>query len=230
LKTRDSVFAVFGIIFAIVCIRLGFWQLGRLQDRKALNRELRSRAETAPVSFTRLPRDTGAAHFRRVTLDGTYDYDHEIVLTNRTRNGSPGVNIITPVRRLSTDTVILVNRGWIYAPDGMTADLKRWREPAAITGEGYVENYQSRPGNSRSASHANAYRWLDLPTASRAFPYPVAPYFVVLIGDSGRTPANVPPRVEVPPLDEGPHKSYAIQWFSFAAISIFGTILYLRRK
>jgi len=165
-----------------------------------------------------------------VLLNGTYDFDHEIVLTNRTRNGSPGVNIITPLKQPSTDTAILINRGWIYAPDGMTVDLARWREPVAMTGEAYVENFHARPGEAKSASHANAYRWLDYPTASKGFPYPIAPYFVVLMGDSGRTPANVPPRLEVPPLDEGPHKSYAIQWFSFAAISIFGTILYLRRK
>lgn len=230
LKTRDKIFTAFGIVFAIVFVRLGFWQLGRLQERKALNRELRSRAETAPVNFSELPKDTGDAHFRRVTLKGSYDYDHEIVLTNRTRNGSPGVHIITPLRQPSSDTAILVNRGWVYAPDAMTVDLRQWDEPVMMTGEGYVENYHTRPGQSKSASHQNAYRWLDRPTVSRAFPYPVAPYFVVLIGDSGNTPANVPPRVEVPPLDEGPHKSYAIQWFSFAAISIFGTILYLRRK
>jgi len=230
LRTRDKVFAAFGIIFAIVCIRLGFWQLGRLQERKELNKELISRAETKPVNFSQLPRDTGAAHFRRVTLNGTYDYAHEIVITNRTRHGSPGVHIITPLRQSSTDTAILVNRGWVYAPDAMSVDLNRWHEPVAMTGEGYVENYQSRPGQPKSASHRNAYRWLDLPTVSRAFPYPVAPFLVVLIADSGTTPANVPPRVEVPPLDEGPHMSYAIQWFSFAAISIFGMILYLRRK
>ena len=230
MKTRDKVFAAFGIVFAIVCIRLGFWQLGRLQERKALNRELRSRAETAPVDFKALPRDTGAAHFRRVTLKGIYDYKNEIVLTNRSRDGSPGVHIITPLKQPGSDTAILVNRGWVYAPDAMTVNLTRWHEPDSMTGEGYVENYHARPGRgrSRSPSHSNAYRWLDNATVSQAFPYPVAPYYVVLIGDS--TPANVPPRVEVPPLDEGPHKSYAIQWFSFAAISIFGTILYLRRK
>jgi surfeit locus 1 family protein len=230
MKTRDKIFAAFGIIFALVCIRLGFWQLGRLQERKALNRELRSRAETKPVKFNQLPKDTGAAHFRRVELEGNYDFDHEIVLTNRTRNGSPGVQIITPLRQSSTDTAILVNRGWVYAPDAMTVDLSRWNEPVVLKAEAYVENFQKRVGNPKSATHRNAYRWLDYPTIEKAFPYPVAPYFVVLIGDSGRVPVNVPPRVEVPPLDEGPHKSYAIQWFSFAAISIFGTILYLRRK
>ena len=230
MKTRDKVFAAFGVVFAIICIRLGFWQLSRLQERKALNRELRSRAETRAVDFNKLPRDTGEAHFRRVNLEGVYDYKNEIVLTNRTRNGSPGVHIITPLKQPGNDTAILVNRGWVYAPDAMTVDLTRWHEPDSMNGEGYVENYHKRPGQgqSKSPSHRNAYRWLDLPTVSQAFPYPVAPYFVVLIGDS--TPANVPPRVEVPPLDEGPHKSYAIQWFSFAAISIFGTILYLRRK
>jgi surfeit locus 1 family protein len=230
MKTRDKIFAAFGIIFALVCIRLGFWQLGRLQERKALNRELRSRAETKPVRFAELPKDTGAAHFRRVELEGNYDFDHEIVLTNRTRNGSPGVQIITPLRQSSTATAILVNRGWVYAPDAMTVDLSRWNEPVVLKAEAYVENFQKRVGNPKSATHRNAYRWLDYPTIEKAFPYPVAPYFVVLIGDSGRVPVNVPPRVEVPPLDEGPHKSYAIQWFSFAAISIFGTILYLRRK
>ena len=182
------------------------------------------------MQFSQLPKDTGAAHFRRVELSGNYDFDHEIVLTNRTRNGSPGVHIITPLRQLTTDTAILVNRGWVYAPDAMTVDLSRWKEPVSLKAEAYVENFQKRIGNPKSATHSNAYRWLDYPTISKAFPYPIAPKFVVLIGDSGRVPVNVPPRVEVPPLDEGPHKSYAIQWFSFAAISIFGTILYLRRK
>src|SRR4029079_16288954 len=155
-------------------------------------------------------------------------FKNEIILTNRTRNGSPGVHIITPLKESGADSAILVNRGWVYAPDAMTVDLKRWHEPDSMKGEAYVENFQHRAGNPKSSTHANAYRWMDYPTVSRAFPYPVAHYFVVLIGDS--ISANVPPRVEVPPLDEGPHKSYAIQWFSFAAISIFGTILYLRRK
>jgi surfeit locus 1 family protein len=228
-KKRDIIFALFGIIFAAVSIRLGIWQLSRLAERKELNGELLSRAETRPVELAALPRDTGQAHFRRVRLAGTYDYDHEITLTNRSRNGSPGVNILTPLKS-GGDTALLVNRGWVYAPDGMTVDLSRWRESAALSGDGYIEFFRRGNGSAKSSTRANAYRWLDEPTISRAFPYPVRPYLVVLIQDSGKTRENVPPRVAVPPLDEGPHKSYAVQWFSFAAISIFGTILYLRRK
>jgi surfeit locus 1 family protein len=228
MKFRDKAFIGLAIITALVFVRLGFWQLSRLAERRTFNAELLSRAQTAPVDFSALPTDTGDAHFRRVALKGTYDFDHEIVVTNRSRNGSPGVNIITPLRIAGSDTAVLINRGWIYAPDGMTVDLKKWREPSEMTGEGFVENYSPRIGNAKTLSHRNAYRWLDRLTLAQAFPYRIAPYYVVLIGDK-KIVANIPPRVEVPPLDEGPHMSYAVQWFSFAAISIFGTILYLRR-
>jgi surfeit locus 1 family protein len=228
-KKRDIAFGIFGLIFAIVCIRLGIWQLQRLSDRKHLNTELRSRAATRPVDLAALPKDTGEAHFRRVVISGTYDYDHEITLTNRSRNGSPGVNIITPLRGMS-DTAILVNRGWVYAPDGMTVDLARWRETSSMNGDGYVEFFRKGNGTAKSATHERAYRWVDDRIVTQAFPYPVRPYLVVLIDDSTKRGENIPPRVDVPPLDEGPHKSYAIQWYSFAAISIVGTVLYLRRK
>jgi surfeit locus 1 family protein len=228
-KKRDIIFGLFGLVFAVVCIRLGVWQLQRLADRKDLNKELLARAETKPVSIAQLPTDTGAAHFRRVTIDGAYDYANEIILTNRSRNGSPGVNIITPLTS-GDDTAVLVNRGWVYAPDGMTVELNRWQEPVEMSGEGYVEFFRKGNAPAKSSTHPRAYRWMDSATLAQAFPYPVKPYLVVLIGDSGKIAENVPPRVSVPPLDEGPHRNYAIQWFSFAAISIFGTILYLRRK
>jgi surfeit locus 1 family protein len=140
------------------------------------------------------------------------------------------VNIITPLRMEGTDTAVLINRGWIYSPDGMTADLTRWREPAALSGEGYVQTFQERAGEPKAQRVSNAWRWMDSLTLSQAFPYPIRPYYVVLMGSSENPPANIPPRVPVPPLDEGSHQSYAFQWFSFAAISIVGTILFLRRR
>jgi len=229
-KSRDRIFVGFGIILALTFISLGFWQLARLAERRTLNDSLRSRAETAPIAFADLPKDSSAARFTRVKVDGTYDFAHEIVLTNRTRNGSPGVHIITPLRMPGSDTLVLVNRGWVYAPDGMTAVLTRWREAESVTGDGFVQNLTTRAGQARSARRPNAYRWMDRPTLSQAFPYPIAGYYIVLIGDGKPQVANVPPRLEVPPLDEGSHLNYSFQWFSFAAISIIGMFLFVRRK
>ncbi len=229
MKPRDAVFVTFGTLFAIATISLGFWQLSRLKERRIFNKELLSRAETAPVPLNLVPGDTGKAHFRRVKLDGRYDFEHEIIITNRTRNGSPGVNIITPLKVPGSEQAVLVNRGWIYAPDAMTVDLSKWRESDTLTGDGYVESFSTRTGTVKSATHPRAFRWLDRNALSQAFPYPLAPYYVVLI-DNGKKAANVPPRLDVPPLDEGPHKSYALQWFSFATISIIGMFLFVRRK
>jgi len=230
MKPRDIVFVILGTVVAATCIRLGIWQLDRLSEKRALNNELRARAETAPIDFASVPQDTGDAHYRRVRIVGAYDFDNEIVLTSRSRRGSPGVNIITPARLQGRDTAVLVNRGWVYAPDGMSADLTRWREPEALSAESYVQTFQAREGPVKSTSVPRAYRWMDRTTISQEFPYPIAPYYLVLIGESENPPAAIPPRVPVPALDEGSHRSYAFQWFSFATISIIGMALYLRRK
>src|SRR6478736_2962121 len=111
-----------------VFVWLGFWQLSRLKERQALNAELASRAVDSAVAISLLPTDTANAHYRRVSVQGTYDYGNEIVLTLRSREGSPGINIVTPVKIPSNDTALLVVRGWVYSPDGMTLDLDKWRE------------------------------------------------------------------------------------------------------
>jgi surfeit locus 1 family protein len=230
MKRRDIVFVALGSSFALVCVWLGFWQIARLSERKALNRQLSARAATAPVPLAALPRDTGTRHFSRVTVRGMYDFDREILVTNRTRNGSPGVNIVTPLRLPGSDTAVLVNRGWVYAPDGMTIDQKRWREPDTLSGEAFVQNFLHTDGKAALPRRVRSYRWLDERSLAAEFPYPIAPYHLVLIAGGAPKGPDVPPRLDVPPLDEGPHKSYAIQWFSFAAISIFGMFLFVRRK
>jgi surfeit locus 1 family protein len=225
-----SVIAI-AVVVTLVFLRFGFWQLGRLHERRALNAELASRAVAAPVSPSELPLDTASAHYRKVSLNGAYDYANEIILTLRSRDGSPGVNIVTPVRFAGTDTALIVVRGWVYSPDGITVDLKRWREGPRAIGAGFVETYPpSRPGFNLSPTHPNAYRWLDRRKLETRFKYPLKPYYVVLTSLPSASITSAPPRLSVPPIDEGPHESYAIQWFSFAAISIIGTTLFVRRK
>jgi surfeit locus 1 family protein len=54
-------------------------------------------------------------------------------------------------------------------------------------------------------------------------PYPVSPLYLVAT-DADTTKPVVERVVRLPPpaLDEGPHLSYAIQWFAFAAIALIG--------
>lgn len=231
MKVGSRPLILLAFIVTVVFIRLGFWQLSRLSERQAVNAALASRAVAPSLPISGLPTDTANAHYRRVSVHGEYDYANEIVLTLRSRNGSPGVNIVTPLRVPQTDTALLVVRGWVYSPNGMTVDLTRWPEGRNLNGSGFVETYPPpRDGHNISPTHPNAYRWLDRQELQRRFRYPLKPYYVVLTSAPDDTTKDTPPRLAVPPMDEGPHRSYAIQWFSFAAISIIGTILFLRRK
>lgn len=231
MKVPGRLVAVVAVILAAAFLWLGFWQITRLRERQAVNASLAGRAVAPPVPISGLPTDTANAHYRRVSVAGAYDYANEIVLTLRSRDGSPGVNIVTPLRAAGNDTALLVVRGWVYSPDGMTVDLTRWREEPQLNGSGFVETYPpARKGVNASPTRANAYRWLDRQELEKRFRYPLEPYYVVLTSPAADTTKDTPPRLTVPPMDEGPHRGYAIQWFSFAAISIIGTILFLRRK
>jgi surfeit locus 1 family protein len=221
-------FAAIAAFFAILCLGLGFWQIRRLQARQAANAVLSGRRFAPEVSLDSLPHDTADTHFRRVRIRGIYDHGQEIIYTLRGRNGSPGVNILTPVLRPNKDTAVLVNRGWVYSPDGTTIDTQPWREADTVNGHGFVETFPTKgPFPPPNPGRPRSFRRLDRSALAKLFPYPIANYFVVLT-DSATSP-SAPPRVEPAPLDEGAHRSYAIQWFSFATISIIGLVIFLRR-
>ncbi|HEY0527417.1 MAG TPA: SURF1 family protein [Gemmatimonadaceae bacterium] len=225
---RKWILSAIAVGFAALCVSLGFWQLRRLDERKRQNAFLLSRRLAAPVDLDQLPSDTALAHFRRARFEGSLDYSNEIILTLRGRDGSPGVHILTPLRRVGNDTAVLVNRGWVYAPDGITVDTRKWREADSVRGEGFVEVFPTKgPFDVPNPARPRSFRRLDRKALTKIFPYPIANYYVVMT-DSSSSP-NVPPRVEPAPLDEGPHRSYAIQWFSFATISIIGLVIFLRR-
>jgi surfeit locus 1 family protein len=226
---RTIVFLVFAVAAAALFVRLGFWQLSRMHERRALNAVVLARVTEPAASVDRLPADTAARHFRRVRVEGRPDYAHEFVLANRSRDGSPGVNVLTPVRVAGRDTAVLVNRGWVYSPDGTQVDLARWREPDTLAVDGWVENPSRVPGVARLGSAPRALRWVDPTAAAQLAGAPVTSYYVVLDPPPGDPPRDRPIRLPRPSLDEGPHKSYAIQWFCFATVAIVGGVIFVRR-
>jgi surfeit locus 1 family protein len=230
-RSRLFFFALFAVAVSLGCIRLGFWQLERLRERRETNAQVVSRLSEVPVPLEKLPRNS-SVRFRRVTTSGIYDFANELVVTTRTRNGAPGVHVVTPLRRAGTDTAVLVNRGWAYAPDGMTIDLTLFREDSNATVDGFVEEYAAASGAVSTPSVARAIRRLDYDSLVGRMPYPLATVVVVQQKDSGETTAvdrGTPVRVEPPPLGEGPHRSYAIQWFGFAVVGIAGSLVVLLR-
>jgi surfeit locus 1 family protein len=216
------------ILAAAGCVRLGFWQLHRRQERRARNALITSRLDSAAVDPRSLPRDTAAARFRRVRMTGTPDYAHELIYAVRTRAGSPGVNLLTPIRLANSDTVVLVNRGWVYSPDGSTIDIDRWHDRDS-TFTGFVEELPSTRGATYTNKPTIIAR-LSFDVVSKALPYPVLPFYIIALDASDTTNAAMRiARLTIPALDEGPHLNYAIQWFGFAAVALVGAGFVVRQ-
>ncbi len=217
MSKRIVVFCVFALAVAMLFVRLGFWQISRMHQRQALNAYIASRLDSAVVPYFALPRDSAATQFRRVTVRGTPDFAREFYEADISHNGSPGVYVLTPVRVAGQDTAVLVNRGWVYAPDASTVDAGRWHEPDS-TFEGYVAEFQPQYNLPHAPRHLRSVNYAQI---AAQLPYPIADSYVVALGTDSVV-AGVPLRTTPAPLDEGPFLSYAIQWFAFALISIGG--------
>lgn len=224
-------FVAFALLVSLGCVRLGLWQLDRLHERRSTNMAILARMAEPAVPVEHLPGDS-AARFRRATAAGRYDYANEFVLTSRSRHGAPGVHVITPLRLDSVDTAVLVNRGWVYAPDGMRVDLSQVGEDSVAAVDGFVEVVGRGTGPVATPSVARAARRLDRDSIAARLPYPIAGFVLVQRRDSGEAAAVArghPVRADPPPLDEGPHRSYAVQWFAFALVGVVGSVLVVAR-
>jgi surfeit locus 1 family protein len=229
-RLRDGAFILASLLMAALFVRLGVWQVHRLAERRGRNALVASRLAAAPIPLDSLPRDSALAQYRRVKFAGTYDFSHEMVLVNRIHDGSPGVNLVTPLRPDSGtygDESVLVDRGWVYSPDGASVDQAKWREPERAAGTGYVQEFPRVATTATTPGHPDRLRWLDPATVARRIGRPVADFYIIVQPESEQHSTQIPVRVPVPPLDDGPHLSYAIQWFAFAAIAILGPFLAL---
>lgn len=211
---------------AALFVRLGIWQLARLKQRRAFNETVTSRLAAAPADVTTLPADTSLGHYRRVTGAGRMLYDREVVYAGRSHEGSPGVDFLTPMKIAGHDTVVMVNRGWAYSFDAASIDNARWKEKDSLVVSGFAETF---PGKERQVTERRVHV-LDRAAIQSLVGLPVAPYVIVETSDSSAHADSVPVRMTFPALDEGPHKSYAIQWFSFAVIAVVGGVALSRRS
>ena len=235
---RSILAACLALVLAGIFVRLGFWQLERRGERRARNALMSSRLDAPPAPLTGATADTGI-RFRRISVSGRPDYDRELILAGRSRNGAPGIHILTPVI-IAADTAVLVNRGWVYSADGSNVNIARWREADSLAIDGYIELFSTDTGAFLAGRSLRVVRVLRHADVAQRMPYVLLPYYVVALdphgGREGDDPRlrqapidpKTPVRLPLPSLGDGPHLSYAIQWFSFAIIAIVGVGLLIR--
>lgn len=219
-------------------VRLGFWQLARLDERRDLNAGIAARLDAPPIGDASALSDTTGLFYRTISARGELDNERSIVLPGRSHRGVPGVYLLTPLLLDGRADAVLVNRGWVPSPDGSTIDIAAFDVPDTVAVQGLVLPFPDRsqslaPREARPPAAGTFRRvWFSIDAnALRAqFPYPLLPVTVQALPETG-TAQRYPARLEPPPLDSGPHLGYALQWFSFALIGIIGWVaLVLKRR
>lgn len=221
-----SLFLITSLVVAAVCVRLGFWQAGKLRARRAANAvAYAARSEPAVL----LPGRHDSLDGRRIIASGSYDHAHDFVIRGREYQDTPGVQVVTPLRLTGSDTGVLVLRGFVPAADALSARPDTLQEPGPQIIRGIALPLGSAPdsGAPRSVNGTVTWRLVDRAMAAR-LPYPILPILIFQSGDSSLP--RWPRRLDPPALDEGPYESYAIQWFAFAIIFGGGGIVWARRR
>ncbi len=213
-------------IVATACIALGFWQLRRLADRRALNAEIRASRSASP-SVIRTADDIRAlSAFRPVVVEGTYDIEGEVLLYGRSLDGEPGHDVVTPLA-LDDGSGVLVLRGWVPFSIDSAPVLEAAPTVRDVVVEGWLIAPESR-GRSRPDRNG-IVRTLDISGIGERLPFELAP-FAIQLRTQDPPNAQLPVPVPLPVLSEGPHLSYAIQWFCFAAVAVIGAAILVRRE
>jgi surfeit locus 1 family protein len=228
LSVASVVATILVLVVAGVCIRLGFWQLSRLQQRRASNAAIATRLTLPVIDISSTPHDTAALLYRRVRIAGAFDTAHAFALAGRSLRGNPGVYVFTPLTPAGGGTALLINRGWMPSADATSVNLSDVAVPSEkLTGVLMpfppADNRRDGPPGFRRV----LFRLNDgiLPR----FPYRVLPAYVQAVAEPG-APAS-PVRLPPPELNDGPHLGYAIQWFCFALIALVGwTIIASRAR
>jgi surfeit locus 1 family protein len=207
------------VIVAAGCLGLALWQFGRRADRLAENR-IAVAGRTLPVLDLAEPAREPRAE-RRGIARGTFDHDQELILRGRLLTGAPGVHIVTPLRLADGDSAVLVHRGFMPAADGAIPDLAIPGEPGVVTIEGIIITVPLDDDGGRPVEHRGRTTWgrLDREALRARLPYPLLDVYLLAVPDTRRR--GWPRRVDPPPLDEGPHLSYALQWLGIGA-AVFG--------
>ena len=216
------------LLVAAAFVRLGFWQLSRLEERRAANRAAAAaRAEPPRELGTGADWTAAELNERWVKASGEFDHEHEVVIRGQAFQGTPGVWVVTPLRLARNDSAVLVLRGFVPAADAVRADVDSLREPGTVRVHGLATPIPS--GGGHPLAHAGRTTWarLDLAALRGRLPYPLLPVLVRQTPDSGLP--RSPHRLPAPELNEGPHLSYAVQWFAFAAMAVAFGVLVVRR-
>ena len=99
---------IFFIFFAFLFFSLGLWQIERGQSKQHLLDEFENNTQNNPNVL-----NENSKKWDRVYVQGKWDSSKQVLIDNVINRGIAGFKVLTPLRILETDQLILIDRGWV---------------------------------------------------------------------------------------------------------------------
>ena len=215
--TRGAVISTL-VMFAVL-VGLGTWQLQRLELKTALLAQIENRMQKPPAPLPEKIDNPAEWEYRRVTMAGSFLYDHEFLIKPRTQDGVDGYHMLVPFQRASGG-VVMVNRGWIS--DSLMSEAKR--PQGLIQIEGIVQLPHPTSFTPPNEPEKGDWYWADIRAMADAAKLKnAAP---VIVNVAGKEQGVYPVGGKVEANIHNNHKQYAMFWYTMAVILLI--IFFLR--
>lgn len=212
-----------GLLLAVLLptfVSLGMWQWNKAETKQALQAERDHRGQSVPIPLPAALSTADSLRYRHLTVRGTYDAAHQVLIDNRLYQGVAGYHVLTPLRLAESDRYVLINRGWLPAPPD------HHEQPAAPVPAGEIEltgiailpperffNLVAQP----SSGWEPVWQNLDLERFRGLLP---GYLHEIIIQLDPQAPAGFGREWPRPDERIERHRSYALQWFGFAIASV----------
>lgn len=228
------------VIVAVgVMVRLGFWQLDRLAERRAFNTRVQAQVDAPPIDLNQtLPVDQlYDMEYRQVIVRGEFDPANSVILRNQVHDGRPGYHLLTPFKIAGSEYAVLVDRGYIPMEDSQPEQWSKHAVTGEVTLEGVIQRAHvprmfgvPDPTLAPGQNRLDAWNAPNLERIQEQVPYPLVPVLVAAEANPNNGVGFPLAQVGQPDLSEGSHMGYAIQWFAFAGILGLGYPFFVRSQ
>jgi len=226
-----------------VAIRLAIWQLDRNAERRSNVRNIQAVQDLPFLNLNLLPipDDLAEMEYRHVTVSGTYDFEHQVALRNQVWTQSwgdeSGYALLTPLI-LPNGQAVMVERGWFPSQYNSPDKWQQFNEPGTITVDGIIRLQMKKgemgggvpdPTLAPSETRLDFWNFVNLSRLQKQIPYPLLDVYIQQAPDSN--PQTLPYRwLSQPDLNTGAHIGFALMWFFYAGLLLFGYPRWLKKQ
>ena len=204
---------------------LGQWQLNRAEYKSNLEAKIEMRKNLTPVRLDQAPVDPDKNLYLPVSVTGTYDKKHHILLDNKVINMRAGYDVYTPLI-IDNKTAILINRGWLPQgksrqdlPEISTSDLNI--QLTGLMAKPPVPAIILSEQKNKIIEWPAVVQYLDFKILEKSLGYPIKPMIIILNENMDSAFHLEPIKLN---MRSEKHTGYAVQWFGLATVLL---IIYL---